>query len=115
MTIKDLKIPIARIMNSLSLNIDNFSSHLFWDIDKNTFSFENNKGFIVKRILEYGLLDDWIKLNKFLDIKEITSIAKRFKKLDKRAVSFIATISNTPMKYFKCYTTKQSTPQHWDF
>ena len=102
-------------MISLSPNIDNFSSHLFWDIDKNELSFETNKDFIVKRILEYGLLHDWTQLNKFLDINEITSIAKRFKKLDKRAVSFIATISNTPKKHFKCYTTKQSTPQHWNF
>jgi len=43
---------------------DNFSSHLFWDVPKKSVDLDKYPQFIVKRVLEYGLLDDWF----FIDI-----------------------------------------------
>ncbi|MFP4556422.1 MAG: DUF6922 domain-containing protein [Bacteroidales bacterium] len=96
-------------------DISQFSKHLFWDVDISTLSQNKNKPFIVKRVLEYGLLSDWLLLNKYMTISEIAEEAKALKELDCKTLSFISTISRQPRSSFRCYTTKHSTSQHWNF
>jgi hypothetical protein len=102
-------------MKSTSFDIKTLSPHLFWDVDIKKLSFEDNKGFIVKRILEYGLFSDWIELNMSLNIDEIADAVSTVRELDYKSLSFIAAISKRPKEKFKCYTTQQSTPPHWNF
>ena len=97
------------------LDINTFSPHLFWDVDRTKIDLDKNKKLIVHRVLEYGLLSDWISLNKQLEIQEISIIATELKDLDGRALSFISLISKTPKDKFLCYTTNRSRPQHWNF
>jgi hypothetical protein len=92
---------------------NSFSSHLFWDIDRNSLDLEKNKKFIVQRVLEYGLIDDWLTLRNLYGIDEIADTATKLRTLEPRALSFISTCSNTPLEKFRCYTTRQSTPTHW--
>jgi len=96
-------------------SIANFSPHLFWDIDKNKLDFDNNNKFIIKRVLDYGLINDWQIIYNYYGIKKIAEIATKIRDLDKKSISFIASISKIPRENFLCYTTKQSTPKHWDF
>ncbi len=42
------------------LSIDQFSKHLFWDVDRNQLNIVINKAYIIKQVLEYGMLHDWI-------------------------------------------------------
>ena len=102
-------------MKSKIFNISTLSTHLFWDVDIHTLTFKDNKSFIVKRILEYGLLSDWMQLNRYLDLDEIADIVSGIKDLDYKSLSFIATISKKPKENFLCYTTQQSTAAHWNF
>jgi len=39
--------------------IELLSKHLFWDTPLEGIDIEKNKGFMVQRVLEYGLMDDW--------------------------------------------------------
>ncbi len=101
-------------MNVFSEN-NNLSSHLFWDVDRMTLDMSTHKKFIIRRVLEYGLLSDWIIIKNYYGIVEIGRIATSFRSLDRRAMSFIATYSGIPVNTFRCYTTRQSIPQHWNF
>jgi hypothetical protein len=94
-------------------DLKKMSPHLFWDTDVNILDLKKHKQFIVQRVLEYGLLSDWLMLNKYFTIKEIARIATKISGLDKRAASFVASIANVSIKNFKCYTIKQSTTEHW--
>jgi len=92
-----------------------FSKHLFWDVKRTTIDFEKHKSYIIKQVLEYGLIDDWRLIQKYYGIKQIAEVSKSFRELDKKALSFISFLSKTPLKEFRCYTYQQSTPQHWNF
>ena len=101
-------------MNTLNL-VYQFSKHLFWDVDRSSPDMEENKDHIIKKVLEYGLIDDWRLIMKYYGIEKIAEIAKSFRELDKKALSFISFLSNKPLKEFRCYNYQQSIPQHWNF
>ena len=95
--------------------IKEFSSHLFWDVNRNKLDLMKDKSFIVKQVLEYGFLNDWILLKRFYGVEQIALIAKSFRELEPKALSFISVISNYPKTEFRCFAQKQLMPQHWNF
>ena len=100
-------------MKNTDFNISKLSSHLFWDVDANKLRMKEDFPFIVKRILEYGLLSDWNLLSNHFSLEEITTVVLKFRDLDSKSLSFISTISKEPIENFQCYITKQSIPPHW--
>ncbi len=96
-------------------DISTLSPHLFWDVDLHELSWETHKTFIVQRILEYGLLSDWMNLYQHAGINEIGHIASQIRSLDNKSLVFISTLSNIPQSEFLCYNIQQSTPRHWNF
>lgn len=103
-----------KFVNS-TLQIQHLSKHLFWDVDRSALEPEKHRSYIIKQVLEYGLLDDWSLLQKHYGIEQIAEVSKSFRELDKKALSFISFLSKTPLKEFRCYTYQQSIPQHWNF
>ena len=98
-----------------NIDILSLSPHLFWDVDVNTISFDQNKEFIVSRVLDYGLIKDWKILNKHLSVDQIAQIAMNIKDIDPKSLSFISALSNIPKEKFRCYIFQQSIPPHWNF
>lgn len=96
-------------------NVHDLSSHLFWDVDVKSLELDKYFPFVVQRVLEYGLLSDWIKLYRHFGLEKITQTVKGLKRIDKKSLHFIAAISGSNLNEFKCYTTKPLTPRHWDF
>lgn len=95
--------------------ISKFSPHLFWDVRRDELDMELNKPFIIKRVLEYGLIEDWILINNYFGLEEMTNEVLEFRELEPKALAFIATLSNLPKEKFRCHTTRQLTEQHWNF
>lgn len=91
------------------------SRFLFWDVNPEETDFVVNKIWIVKRVLNYGLLKDLQYIFQLYDKKEIAEIAVNSKELDIRTASFVSLITDTPIEQFKCFTTIQSNPPHWNF
>jgi hypothetical protein len=104
---------LFRIMKPIKLN--NFSPHLFWDVNPDSLDLEKNKKYIIHRVLDYGLLSDWRLLYSYYGIEEISRNAVKIRDLDKKSASFISTLSNISLDKFACYTTKQLTQKHWNF
>ena len=92
-----------------------FSQHLFWDVDRSRLDMEKNRDYIIKRVLEYGLINDWRLLQEYYGLDKIAEVSKSFRELDKKALSFISVLSKTPIEKFRCYNSQQSIPQHWNF
>jgi len=100
---------------SSDIDITQLSPHLFWDVDREKVDFNKNKKWLVQRVLEYGLLEDWLLLYKYYGIDEIAQIAVQLKDIDNKTMSFISVLSKIPKEKFLCYTTRQLTPKHWNF
>ncbi len=49
---------------------DSLSPHLFWDTRKEDFVPDEHASFIVKRVLEYGLLSDWQQTRKYYGLNK---------------------------------------------
>lgn len=94
--------------------ISGFSDHIFWDVDKSAISYDNLR-FLVQRVLEYGKLEDWKLLLDIYGLDKIVDSARRLRTLEPKALSFISSISGTPLNQFRCYTSRQSTPEHCAF
>ena len=80
-------------MGSSRLDINDLSPHLFWDVDKHLIKSVQNRQFIVQRVLEYGLLSDWIIIYHHYGLDQITSIALELRDLDGRSLAFISALS----------------------
>lgn len=102
-------------MNSSVLDMESLSPHLFWDVDKHSIKSDENKQFIVQRVLDYGLLSDWVQIYHHYGLDEIALTAMQIKDLDPKSLSFISTISNKPKEQFKSFISMQANPQHWIF
>jgi hypothetical protein len=97
------------------IQIQQFSKHLFWDVNRTALDLDRQKAYIVKQVLEYGLLEDWILIQKYYGIEQIAEVSMSFRELDKKALSFISFLSKKPLEEFRCYNYQQSIPQHWNF
>lgn len=100
-------------MNTKTLDISKLSKHLFWDVDQTKISYPKHKEFLIGRILDYGLLDDWKILYNSVGLDEIAEIAVNLRDLDIKSANLIATLVNIPLENFKCYTTRQSMKGLW--
>ena len=95
--------------------ISKLSSHLFWDINPADLDVERSKRTIIKRVLEYGLWQDWLIIEKKYGLQIITNEVRLLNELDPKSLAFISKLSGVPVKKFKCYTTKLLMPAHWNF
>ena len=95
--------------------LGDLSKHLFWDVNPDKLDFERNKKFIIHRVLDYGLINDWEIIYNRFGIDEIARNAVTIRDLDRKSASFIAVLSKTPLEQFACYTTGQLTQKHWNF
>jgi len=96
-----------------NIKVSDFSTHLFWDIDRTKLDFEKNKQTIIQKVLDYGLINDWKIIYNYYGIDEIANTMLNVRDLDEMSMNFIATLSNIPKEKFLCYTTKQLNRQHW--
>jgi len=96
-------------------SINKFSKHLFWDVDRDILNLDRDKSYIIKNVLEYGAIEDWKIIKKYYGISTITQKTKSFRDLEKKALSFISSISKIPKEEFRCYNYQQSIPPHWNF
>jgi len=102
-------------MKEMSLDIKKFSPHLLGDVDVSSQSLNDHVPFLIQRVLAYGQLSDWMILMNTLGIEKIASIAQEISDIDKKSLSFLVALSGRRKEQFKCYTTQQSIPPHWNF
>lgn len=102
-------------MEQNNLDIQQFSAHLFWDVKRELLHAEESRYYIIKRVLEYGLLKDWYLIRNYYGIEQIKDTVLEFRELDPKALNLVAVLSKTPIEKFRCYNTTPSTNQHWNF
>ncbi len=94
---------------------DGLSGYLFWDTDKKTVDADDNAAYIIQRVLEYGQFSDWRLICDYYGLEQIIAKATRFRSLEPRAISLLCCLGNIPETQFRCCTTKQFLPRHWNF
>ena len=68
--------------------ITQFSTYLFWDVKREDLDMEKHSRYIIKRVLEYGMLLDWKMVLQYYGLDRIVELAKTFRDLEPRALAF---------------------------
>jgi hypothetical protein len=93
----------------------NLSPHIFWDVDVATIDMEKNGVFVLQRVLQYGLLKDWLIIKSNLGLERIKSIALQIPVLDDVSISFLSNLLHIEKSEFRCYKNKQSNQNYWNY
>jgi len=96
------------------MSIKDFSSHLFWDVDKSNFDLDNHKIQMISKVLEYGTWEDWTLLKSYYGRETIKDVALQLRSLDEVTLSFLAAIFDLDKTAFRCYKHKQLVRNYWN-
>jgi len=97
-----------------AISIEDFSKHLFWDVDLRSFDLQKHKKFMVERVLEYGMLKDWNLIKELYGKEEIKNISLNIRSLDAVTLSFLSTIFKIDKTEFRCYKHRQLVQNVWN-
>jgi hypothetical protein len=96
------------------ITINDFSKHLFWDVDLNRFDLNKYQSFFIQRVLEYGKMNDWKLIKELYGMEVIKEASLNARSLDAVTLSFVSTIFNIDKTEFRCYKHRQLFPNLWN-
>jgi hypothetical protein len=96
------------------ITINDFSQHLFWDVDLDGFDFEKHASFFAQRVIEYGKMSDWNLIKTLYGLEKIKELALQFRTLDAVSLSYLSVIFQIDKSEFRCYKHKQLVPNYWN-
>ena len=96
------------------ITINDFSQHLFWDVDLDGFDFEKHKVHLVQKVIEFGRITDWNLLKAVYGLDQIKEISLNIRSLDAVSLSFLALIFKIDKTEFRCYKHRQLFPNYWN-
>ncbi len=97
-----------------TISINDFSPHLFWDVDLSNFDFQKHKVHLIHKVLEHGLMKDWNLLKEIYGLETIKEVALNLRILDAVTLSYLSTIFNINKTEFRCYKHKQLFQNLWN-
>lgn len=99
----------------MSSLITSLSPHIFWDVDVQSVDMEKNGVFVLQRVLQYGILKDWLLLKSIMGVDNIKAFAVQLPTLDDVSISFLSNLYKIDKSEFKCYKNKQSNQNYWSY
>ena len=100
-------------MNS-EITINDFSQHLFWDVDLDLFDFQKHKVHLINKVLEYGLIKDWNLIKEYYGLETIKEVSLNLRSLDAVTLSYLSVIFNIDKTEFRCYKHRQLYQTYWN-
>lgn len=93
----------------------NLPSYLFWDIDLDSLDFNKNARFIIQRVVQKGTLKDWETIKDYYGLEFIKKEILFIRDLDAKTLNFFSTYFDINKNEFRCFTTQQSIPKHFNY
>lgn len=98
-----------------NITISDFSSYLFWDVDKSKLEPEKSKVYIIDRVLSHGMLPNWFLIKALYGKEAIRQVALNRRYLDRSVLHFCAAYFDEPLTNFRYYNYAQSNPGQWNY
>jgi hypothetical protein len=96
------------------IKVNDFSPHLFWDVDLDGFDLNKYQTFFIQRVLEYGKMKDWNLIKQLYGMDAIKDASLMARSLDAVSLSFVSTLFNINKTEFRCYKHRQLFPNLWN-
>jgi ribosomal protein S8 len=98
-----------------AISINDFSEHLFWDVDKSKLDFKKSKEQIVYQVVEFGMMKDWMLIQEVYSKSTLKEIVLNLRTIDRTTLSFLAHYFKVDKKQFRCYKQMQSNQGFWGY
>ena len=95
--------------------IPNLTNTAFWDIDFDKLDPDRNSVFIMEKVFNYGLWEDYLAIIKYYGIEKIKDDIVKGAYYKKKVFNFLCVIFELQPEQFTCYMRRQSQPQHWNY
>lgn len=96
-------------------NIPNLSKRIFWDIDVDTLDYEKDRVYIIDKVMNYGLWEDFVALMQFYKKDIVKQEIVKSPYLKKDVINFLCFYFDLKLTDFECYTRRQSQEPHWNY
>ena len=96
------------------ITIDDFSPHLFWDVDLDGFDFDKHKTHLINKVLEYGMIKDWNLVKEVYGLETIKEVSLNLRSLDAVTLSYLSALFKIDKTEFRCYKHRQLYPTYWN-
>ena len=83
-----------------------FSSRCFWDQDYTKLDFENNRNYIIARVVSSGSTNDQKELFKFYGWDIIRDEVVKIKYLNKKILNWLSLLFEIDKKFFRSYNNR---------
>ena len=93
----------------------NFSRLPFWDVKFEEIDYEKDKFYVIEKVLNYGLWNDFVELLRFYGKATIRKEIVKTAYLKKDVLNFVCIYFNIELSEFKCYNRRQSSRELWNY
>ena len=89
-----------------------FDQRIFWDIDVSKLEYDHKSSFIIERVFERGDVADIRNCRSFYGDEKVADVLLQAKYLSITTLYLASAVTGRSINEFRCYTPKQSNPQH---
>ena len=93
----------------------NISKRVFWDIDFESLDYDKDRLFIIDKVMNYGLWDDFVATVRYYGKEIISKEIVKSPYLKKDVLNFLCFYLGLKPSDFECYTRRQSQEPHWTY
>jgi hypothetical protein len=93
----------------------NISKRVFWDVDFDSLDYDKDRLFIIDKVMNYGLWDDFVAVIQYYGKEVVKKEIVKSSYLKKDVLNFLCFYLGLKPTDFECYTRRQSQEQHWAF
>ena len=87
-------------------NIPQFSARCFWDQDYKKLDFENDRNYIIARVVSRGSSEDQKELFAYYGWRTIKEEVVKIKYLNKKILNWLSLLLEINKKSFRCYENR---------
>ena len=91
------------------------SKRVFWDIDFDSLDYQKDRFYIIERVMNYGLWNNFVEIVQFYGKNIIREEIVQSAYLKKDVLNFLCFYLYLKPSQFKCYKRRQLTEPHWNY
>jgi hypothetical protein len=93
----------------------NISKRVFWDVDFESLDYDKDRLFIIDKVMNYGLWDDFVATVRYYGKEVIRKEIVKSPYLKKDVLNFLCFYLSLQPSDFECYTRRQLQEPHWAY
>ena len=92
-----------------------FNRRIFWDVNFDELDYDKKAVFVIERVFERGDVPDIRACRAYYGDDKIREALTNAKWLSLQTIYLACAVLDNELTDYRCYSTAQSNPQHWQY